>query len=352
MRTLYTLLAACFALTASAQRAKFSATEIDMGQISWHTEAVARIEVKNTGNRPLLITDVTTDCGCTVVNFDKAPIAPGHTSVISATYDAETLGTFAKYITVSTNASDAPTDILLTGCVQTRVIDYSQQFPFKVDNVLLSTDHIEFDDVNKGDLPQQTLLVLNNGKQNYVPELMHLPPYLTSTVVPETLSPGKTGRITVTLNSSKLRDFGLLQTAVYLANVPGEKVSSDNEVSVSTVLLPSFAGMDIEQRQYAPQLSLSTDRLEMTFGKKKKMTGEVTLSNRGRTALKISSLQLFTPGLRVTLAKREVAPGETVKMKITGYRDELKGLRTRPRVLMITNDPAMPKVTIEVKMKD
>ena len=73
-----------------------------------------------------------------------------------------------------------------------------------MDNVLLSTDHIEFDDVNKGDLPQQTLLVLNNGKQNYVPELMHLPPYLTAICQPEVLRPGRIGRITLTLDSRLL----------------------------------------------------------------------------------------------------------------------------------------------------
>ena len=346
MRTLYTLLAACFALTASAQRAKFSATEIDMGQISWHTEAVARIEVKNTGNRPLLITDVTTDCGCTVVNFDKAPIAPGHTSVISATYDAETLGTFAKYITVSTNASDAPTDILLTGCVQTRVIDYSQQFPFKVDNVLLSTDHIEFDDVNKGDLPQQTLLVLNNGKQNYVPELTHLPPYLTAICQPEVLRPGRIGPITLTLDSRLLPNLGVNRASIYIARFPGDKVRQASEIELSATLLPQF-NLTEQQLQQSPTAVIPT---HIDLGKrtgKKNLKGSLTLENQGSGVLHVSALQVYNPGISVSLSKSTLQPGEkaTLKIKLAAVSSTFKGRR---RILLITDDPKNSKIAIDV----
>ena len=342
----------CLPMMAIAQKLVVIKGEIDCGKVGYEMPVTARFELRNKGNRKLRITDIETSCGCTKADYPKGEIGAGNTFTVSLTYDARQLGHFEKMVGVRTNHSDKPVWLKMRGVVLADYVDYAKDYPYEIGDLRVDKRDLEFDDVNKGEQPRQEIKIVNAGTKILHPNLMHLPPYLTSTVVPETLSPGKTGRITVTLNSSKLRDFGLLQTAVYLANVPGEKVSSDNEVSVSTVLLPSFAGMDIEQRQYAPQLSLSTDRLEMTFGKKKKMTGEVTLSNRGRTALKISSLQLFTPGLRVTLAKREVAPRETVKMKITGYRDELKGLRTRPRVLMITNDPAMPKVTIEVKMKD
>jgi hypothetical protein len=67
--------------------------------------------------------------------------------------------------------------------------------------------------------------------------------------------------------------------------------------------------------------------------------------------LDISSLQLFTRGLKVTLGKRRLAPGETTRLKITAYAGELKKVRTRPRVLMVTNDPRRPKVVITINSK-
>ena len=81
------------------------------------------------------------------------------------------------------------------------------------------------------------------------------------------------------------------------------------------------------------------------------MKGEIVLTNTGRTALNISSLQMFTVGLKVTLSKRELKPGESTKLKITGINKDLKKARSKPRVLMITNDPDKPKVVITINVK-
>ena len=65
--------------------------------------------------------------------------------------------------------------------------------------------------------------------------------------------------------------------------------------------------------------------------------------------LQISSMQLFTRGLKVTLDQREIQPGQSTKIKITGIASELTKVRTRPRILMITNDPDHAKVVINIK---
>ena len=74
----------------------------------------------------------------------------------------------------------------------------------------------------------------------------------------------------------------------------------------------------------------------------------MVLLNTGQSTLTISSLQMFTAGLKVTLGKRELAPGQSTTLKITGYADELSKVRTRPRILMITNDPDHSKVVVNI----
>ena len=71
-------------------------------------------------------------------------------------------------------------------------------------------------------------------------------------------------------------------------------------------------------------------------------------TNSGKSELDISSLQMFTTGLQVSLNKSKLQPGETAHLRITGMMKELRNLRAKPRVLMITNDPANPKVVIPV----
>ena len=67
--------------------------------------------------------------------------------------------------------------------------------------------------------------------------------------------------------------------------------------------------------------------------------------------LTITSLQMFTGGLKISLGKRELKPGESTKLKLTAVRDELLKVRTRPRILMIVNDPQKPKVTITINVQ-
>ena len=59
---------------------------------------------------------------------------------------------------------------------------------------------------------------------------------------------------------------------------------------------------------------------------------------------------MFTPGLKVTLGKSRLQPGETTKLKVTAYAEQLQKVRTKPRVLMITNAPQHPKVVITIKL--
>lgn len=61
---------------------------------------------------------------------------------------------------------------------------------------------------------------------------------------------------------------------------------------------------------------------------------------------------MFTEGLQVSLGKRTIKPGESVKLKVTAIAAMLKKQRARtPRVLMITNDPDHAKVVVKIQVK-
>jgi hypothetical protein len=230
--------------------------------------------------------------------------------------------------------------------------DYSGNYPYNLGGLLTDKINIEFDDVNQGDQPQQVIHIMNDGDNVMQPNVMHLPSYLSAHVEPERLSPGHAGRITLTLDTKAIRNLGLTQTSVYLARQLGETVRSDNEIGVSAVVLPDLKELTGGQKAFAPKLQISATEIDFgDFGGKSKKTAEIVITNTGRTVLDISSLQMFTAGLRVTLDKQEIRAGESAKLKITGFKQELSRVRTQPRVLMITNDPERPKVVINIKVK-
>lgn len=342
---------AALPMMASAQRLKVVKGEVDCGKVGYEMPVTAEFELRNKGGRKMKITKAIVSCGCTAVDYPKEEIGAGDRFTVRLTYDARQLGHFEKSVGLVSNGSSKPVYLKMRGVVMADYVDYTKNYPYEIGDLRVDTRDLEFDDVNKGDRPVQTIRMVNAGTKTMRPNLMHLPPYLSATVTPEVLGPGRTGTVDVVLNSSKLRDFGLHQTAVYLANNPGDKVSADNEMSVSTVLLPGFDTQRGRQSGVGPKMVLSAETVEMDFGRSSKKTGIITVTNAGQAVLSISSLQMFTRGMKVTLGKREIKPGGSTKLKITADRDELLKLRTKPRVLMITNDPSKPKVSVLVKVR-
>ena len=77
---------------------------IDYGTVSKNDDNGLRIfEFTNTGNEPLIVTNVISTCGCTVPSKPKEPILPGKTGKIEVKYNMAT-GPIRKTITVETNA--------------------------------------------------------------------------------------------------------------------------------------------------------------------------------------------------------------------------------------------------------
>ena len=350
-RIIFPFVLAALGLPVHAQKIAVEKATVDCGNVGYSMPVTAEFKLRNKGGRKLVLTDVRPGCGCTLAEYPKGEIAGGENFTIRLTYDARQLGHFDKSVRIVCNGSKEPLFLNMKGVVVEEVTDYSGSYPFVIGKLSIDKNDIEFDDINKGDTPYQDIHIVNSGTTVLQPNLMHLPPYLTATVEPQYLRPGRAGKIRVTLDTHKLNDYGLTQTSVYLGNKPGDRVSQDNEISVSAVLLPGFDGIGEAQMQYMPKMAMSAETLDIDFGGKAKKTGTIEITNNGRTALKISSLQMFTVGMRVTLGRRELQPGQSTSLKITVYRDGLKKARSKPRVLMITNDPARPKVVINVNAK-
>ena len=336
-------------LTATAQKLIIEKTTVDVGRTGYQQPITAVFEFRVKGSKKVRISEVRPDCNCTKVEYPKTDQSDKFQ--IRMTYDAQQLGHFDKQAAVVTNATAKPFYIRMKGIVLRDYQDLSANYPITMGNLLLDHSELEFDDINRGDQQVQVLHIYNSSTTVCQPNLMHLPSYLKATMVPERLGPGRAGTLTVTLNSKNLHDYGLTQSAVYLAENPGDKVSADHEIPVSAVLLPSFMGMTSAQKQYAPKMQLSKTTCDIQFEGKSKKKDIIEITNKGRTELDISSLQLFTGGLKVSLGKSKLQPGEKTTLKITALRDDLKKVRTRPRILMITNDPDHPKVTITINAK-
>ena len=71
---------------------------------------------KNTGKSPLIISNATATCGCTVPEIPKEPILPGAEGVIKVVFNSEgKMGMQDKVVTVTSNANPNISTVHLVG---------------------------------------------------------------------------------------------------------------------------------------------------------------------------------------------------------------------------------------------
>lgn len=110
MKKIITLIAILFVssigFAQSGAKIDFKAKDntIDYGKVSKGSDNGIRVfEFTNTGDAPLIITNVLSTCGCTVPTKPAEPIMPGKTGKIEVKYNM-TPGPIRKTITVESNA--------------------------------------------------------------------------------------------------------------------------------------------------------------------------------------------------------------------------------------------------------
>lgn len=323
----------------------------NFGQIEWKHPVNVEYVITNTGDKPLVLTNVTTSCACSVADWTKTPIAPGEKGTVSASFDAKALGHFEKTVGIYSNAQPSLVYLKFRGEVVQEVTDFTKTHPHTIGSIRIDRTEFDFPDVHRGEMPTITFSVVNQSDRPYEPVLMHLPPYLKMEKNPTVVLKGKRGIVKLTLDTNQLTDFGLTQSSVYLARFAGDKVSEENEIPVSAVLLPDFSGMTEQDRLNAPVVRLSETNIDLSarLAKKNKATHDILITNDGKAPLQINNLQVFNSSVGVNLKKTVLQPGETTKLRVTIHKKNTGKKKHHLRILMITNDPAQPKVEINVK---
>ena len=96
----------------------FVTETIDYGTVAYNSDGRREFIFTNNGNKPLIITNVQSTCGCTVPTYPKEPIAPGAKGVIGVKYDTSRAGqALTKTVTLTTNAVEPSRTLTIKGNV-------------------------------------------------------------------------------------------------------------------------------------------------------------------------------------------------------------------------------------------
>lgn len=89
-----------------AQEIEVDKDVINYGKIANGSNGVREFVITNSGDKPLIINNVLTSCGCTTPSVPKKPIMPGQSEKLKIEYDTKRIGSFSKSITILSNAQE------------------------------------------------------------------------------------------------------------------------------------------------------------------------------------------------------------------------------------------------------
>jgi len=115
-------------ITAAAQRdavsskfpvIEFDKKEHDFGEIEARTQVETVFKYKNTGDAPLVITNIKSSCGCTVPkDWSRTPLAPGGEGEFTVKFNGSGTNKVSKTITVTANTEKGTEIVRITAFVK------------------------------------------------------------------------------------------------------------------------------------------------------------------------------------------------------------------------------------------
>lgn len=103
-------------LIEDAAKFKFEKEIFDFGVIQEGESVQTSFKFKNVGKSPLIITDATATCGCTVPEYPKTPIKPGEEGTITVVFNSTgKTGMQDKVVTIKSNANPEAESLHLVG---------------------------------------------------------------------------------------------------------------------------------------------------------------------------------------------------------------------------------------------
>lgn len=146
---------------------KFKSESHDFGVVEEGIQAVHTFDAINTGNQPVVISNVQASCGCTTPDWPTAPIMPGATAKIKASYNSQGRpGVFNKSITVTSNTAEPTKVLYIKGIVvkkDTNAVGYTEAQKKASPNATFEKTVYNFGKLEKGQKVSYKFKVTNTG---------------------------------------------------------------------------------------------------------------------------------------------------------------------------------------------
>lgn len=296
----------------------------------------------NRGEKPIIILDIFSSCGCTVPDFSRKPILPGEKTEIKVVFNPKNQsGIFQKELTVFSVERKKVGKLTVRGTVIPRPLSIEEQYPAAAgEGLRLSETMKAFTYIYPGYRKQSAIACHNDSDS---PIQIRLEPLKSSSRLdidyPTTLGPHQSGTINLAYFIPKDETHYGTLSDVFTVHVNGK--------SNKTTILAHAIGIDDPRKSdinRAPKLEFSESILK--FGAVKwnipQKKHKFTINNIGKGDLIIRAAE-SKDVFGITLPPyRVIKPGESMEVEVTLCPGQYPAGPLTDNLMIISNDPTRP----------
>lgn len=304
----------------------------------------------NIGNKPVIINQVHVTCGCTSPSFDKKPIAPGDTGYVTLAYNPTGRpGRFEKRVYVDMNTTPSRYTLYIKGSVVGSPTTLNERYPVEEGPLRLRTASAPFGEVLKGKSKSYFLEIYNSSTDTLIPKWKSIPNFLTTSTEEKPVFPGENSSFVFMLASEMVPEYGLTIDSLVL--IPDDvKYRDPIVIPMSVMVQEDFSHLTPGQLKNAPVIEVSETivNFEEIDPETLSVSRSIDISNQGKDQLIIHRVYSIDKGIVPEISTNKIKKGKTAQLTVTVHPEQLSSDVVNARVVIISNDPAEPMLSIRI----
>lgn len=304
--------------------------------------------LKNTGDKPAVIYNVTSTCGCTNVDWTREPIRPGESGKISVTYSNDE-GAYPFDKTLTTYISDVQKPLLLKirGVSIETPKPLKELYPISYGPFALRESQIKCGNLEQGGQKSDAVMVANISSRPIHVDFTEISPNLSISVSPNPIPAESTAEMSFTVTAD--RSIWGKNTYYAVPVINGKEytnASGKNKIGIWAFTKENFSHLSPDEKAKGPRPTF--DESTYSFGKIKQgetVHATFTFKNDGKECFRIYKVNADARKWSHSTIPA-AHPGEKVSFRVHLDTENLPVGEHLTIVTLTTNSPLRPIVNL------
>lgn len=292
----------------------------------------------NISNKPIVINNMVTSCGCTTPKWSRKPVGPGESAEITVTFlNDQGPFPFDKNLTLYVSGLSRPINLHIRGVAHSKRKSINELFPYSIENTVgLRNGDISAGYIEQGKSKRGSFEIANTSKKRVTVSFTDVASGLSLSIPKNTLSAGERATVTYTIDTKKAKEESWGGTkysfSIKVNDLPIHKME------VSAFIRGNFSDYTDDMKRDAPipRLSKSTYNFDKVK-QRERVDFNIDIRNIGKEDLIIYKIDSDTKGVKINYPKTLKADVDN-KITVNIDTSEMKGEVTII-LSIITNSP-------------